>query len=46
VHFPTQIQRASSAPSDMSGADAQISIQANLNKMLLQSQGENDANKQ
>lgn len=42
----SQIQRASSAPSDMSGADAQISIQANLNKMLLQSQGENDANKQ
>ncbi len=40
----SQIQRASSAPSDMSGADAQISIQANLNKLLLQSQGENNAN--
>ncbi len=39
-----QIQEASNAPSDMSGADAQISIQANLNKMLLLSQGKNNAN--
>mgnify|MGYP000049342510 CR=1 FL=1 len=38
------IQRASSAPSDMSGADANIAIQANLNKMLLQLQGDEYAN--
>ena len=41
----SQIQRAASAPSDISGADAQITIQANLNKLLLQSQGEENANK-
>ena len=40
----SQIQRASSAPSDMSGADSHIAIQANLNKMLLQSQGDKNAN--
>jgi len=40
----SQIQRASNAPSDISGADAQIAIQANLNKLLLQSQGDNYAN--
>jgi len=39
----SQIQKASSAPNDMSGADAHIAIQANLNKLLLQSQGENNA---
>ena len=42
----SQIQRASSAPGDTSGADAQITIQANLNKLLLQSQGDENANKQ
>lgn len=40
----TQIQKASSAPSQMSGADSHIAIQANLNKMLLQSQGDKNAN--
>ena len=42
----SQIQRASNAPSDMSGADAHISIQANLNKMLLQLQGDKNASQQ
>ena len=39
----SQIQKASSAPAEMSGADAHIAIQANLNKLLLQSQGESNA---
>lgn len=39
----SQIQNAASSPSHMSGADAQISIQANLNKMLLQLQGDENA---
>jgi len=39
----SQIQRSASAPSGLSGADANISIQANLNKMLLLSKGEENA---
>jgi len=39
----SQIQKSASAPSGLSGADAQISIQANLNKMLLLSKGEDNA---
>ena len=39
-----QIQRASSGPAELSSADVGISTQANLNKMLLAMQGENDAN--
>jgi len=39
----TQIQKSASAPSGLSGADASISIQANLNKMLLLSKGEDNA---
>ena len=41
-----QIKRASSGPSDSSSADMGISTQANLNKMLLNIQGVDDANKQ
>ncbi len=39
----SQIQKSASAPSGLSSADAQISIQANLNKMLLLSKGEENA---
>ena len=39
-----QIKRASSGPSDSSPADIGISTQANLNKMLLNMQGVDDAN--
>jgi len=40
----SQIQESATAPSGLSSADVQISIQANLNKMLLLSKGEEDAN--
>ena len=39
-----QIQRASSGPTNLSSTDTSISTQANLNKMLLAIEGENDAN--
>ncbi len=39
----SQIQKSATAPSGLSSADAQISIQANLNKMLLLSKGEENA---
>lgn len=39
----TQLQNAASAPDALSGADAQIARTANLNKMLLNSMGENNA---
>ncbi|MEA3498125.1 MAG: putative metalloprotease CJM1_0395 family protein [Campylobacterota bacterium] len=38
-----QLKRASTAPSDVSGADMNIATQANLNKILLNIQGGNDA---
>lgn len=40
----SQLQKAASANSDLSSADAQIARTANLNKMLILSQGENNAN--
>lgn len=39
-----QIKKAASSSSDLSSADAQIARTANLNKMLILSQGENFAN--
>ena len=39
-----QIQKSASGPASTSGADNAIAMQANLNKMLLQSKGDNDAN--
>lgn len=39
-----ELKDASSAPSQLSAADAQIARTANLNKMLLQAQGEVNAN--
>lgn len=39
-----QIQKSSSGAADLSGADVSISSQANLNKMLLNIQGEDYAN--
>ncbi|MEA1914230.1 MAG: putative metalloprotease CJM1_0395 family protein [Campylobacterota bacterium] len=39
-----QIANAASAPDAMSGADAHIATQANLMKMMLQIQGDKDAN--
>jgi hypothetical protein len=41
-----QIQKSASAPSDPSGADMMISSQANLNKLLVQIKGDEDAHKQ
>jgi hypothetical protein len=38
-----QIKKASNGPVDLSGADISISTQANLNKILLNIQGANDA---
>ena len=40
------LQKAASAPSNTSGADNAIASQSNLNKILLQLQGEENANKQ
>lgn len=40
-----QIKKAASAPGDMSSADASISTQASLNKMLLELKGEDNADK-
>lgn len=40
------LQKAASAPSHTSGADNTIASQSNLNKILLQLQGEENANKQ
>lgn len=40
-----ELKDASSAPSELSAADAQIARTANLNKMLLQAQGEVNANR-
>jgi len=37
------MKKAASAPADTSGADNMIAAQANLNKILLQSQGEDNA---
>ena len=39
-----KIANAASAPDAMSGADSQIAIQANLMKMKLLMEGENNAN--
>ena len=39
-----RIAKASSGVNDLSGADAQITIQANLNKLLISSKGEENAN--
>ena len=39
-----QIKRSSGAPDDASGADMMIVSQANLNKMLINTQGQDDAN--
>lgn len=40
-----QIARAASGPSNPSGADIAIATQANMNKMLIEGQGVDDANK-
>lgn len=40
-----ELQKASSAPEGLSGADSSIAITANLNKMLLSSLGENYENR-
>lgn len=40
-----ELQKASSAPERLSGADSSIAIAANLNKMLLSSLGENYENR-
>lgn len=41
-----QIRKSASAPVDSSGADSMISSQANLNKLLVQMKGDEDAYKQ